>query len=168
MTLKNVSRSSSSAFSTVMVLFGRQESQRGAEVEPRAKNSHVESIARAAPNVDIQQSVILEADPSRLLLNVVRDVLGLQPEAREANGSGGGELGSVGGVALLDRALVVVLEEHAVGNERVGGEADVVDDEVDVGGLRERERKGVSFRLGVRYEDGRGLTVNSTRGRGMV
>jgi hypothetical protein len=110
-------------------------------------DSHIEPIARAASNVNVQQTVVLKSNPSRLLLDVVRDVFGLQPEAREADGGRGGELGSVGGVALLDGALVVVLEEHAVGDERVGGEAHVVDDEVDVGGLWERGRH-VSSRLG--------------------
>lgn len=98
-------------------------------------DGHVESISRASSEVEVQETVVLESDPSRLLLDVVRDVLGLKPESREADGGGGGELGRVGGVALLDRTFVVVLEEHGVGNERVGGEADVVDDEIDVGGL---------------------------------
>lgn len=117
-------------------------------------------------NVDIKQSIVLDADPSGLLVDIIADVLGLETETREGQGSGGLELGGIGGITLLAADLVVVAEVRLVGNERLAGKADVVNDEIDILGLcAGRVSQRTSW---IARPSPMALTVNSTRGKGMA
>lgn len=133
------------------------------------RESDVESIisvrSRVA-NVNIEQSVILDTDPARLLVDVVANVLGLKAQTREGQSRGRFKLGCISGVTLLAADLVLVAEVSLVRNERLAREADVVDDKVNVLGLKgEGAGKSVSEPHSIQREQ---LTVNSTRGKGIA
>ena len=83
---------------------------------------HVEAVLRLVvvrrADEDVEQAGVLEADPARLLVDVVRDVGRLEAQAGERERRLGDELGRVGGVALLGVELEVALEVGGVGDER--------------------------------------------------
>jgi hypothetical protein len=126
---------------------------------------NVQPVVRVVPltaDDDVQETAVLESDPSSLLVDVVGDVVCLETQARDGEGCRGRDGRRVGCVALDRRDVEVGGEVGCVGHKVERGELDAVESKIEI------DRLERSLSIGGTYDRAKmGLTVYSTRGRGI-